>query len=122
MNNNDPLQLLQKGFHITLGVAASAMESLQDAQKRQENLEQLRLNPNQFSETLAAKGKTTEQDARSFVDQLWSQRAPRTATSATSGGEDSGVTANRFQQELQELTNQIAEIRSQLEQARQNKN
>lgn len=121
MNNNDPLQLLQKGFHITLGVATSAMESLQDAQKRQETIEQLRLNPNQFSETLAAKGRTAEQEARAFVDQLWSQR-PAGATSPVSyESANANSTANHFQQELQDLTQQIAEIRSQLEQARQSR-
>jgi polyhydroxyalkanoate synthesis regulator phasin len=121
MNSNDPLQLLQKGFHITLGAATSAMESLQDAQKRQENIEQLRLNPNQFSETLAAKGKTTEQEARTFVDQLWSQRSPGATTPVTYESANVNSTANHFQQELQELTQQIADIRNQLEQARQSR-
>lgn len=121
MNSNDPLQLLQKGFHITLGAAASAMESLQDAQKRQENIEQLRLNPNQFSENLAAKGKTTEQEARAFVDQLWSQRSTGATTPATYESANANSTANHFQQELQELTQQIAEIRNQLEQSRQSR-
>jgi polyhydroxyalkanoate synthesis regulator phasin len=120
MNSIDPVQFLQKGIHITLGAATSMVESLQDAQKRQENLNQLRLDPNQFTESLAAKGKTTEQDARTLVDQLWSQRGDRTPTTATPNNVTNS-TANYFQKELAELTQQIADIRNQLEQARQNK-
>jgi polyhydroxyalkanoate synthesis regulator phasin len=120
MNANDPIQFLQKGFHITLGAAASVVESLQDAQKRQDNLNQLRANPNQFAEGLASKGQSTEQDARTMVDQLWrpGQQVTNPVNAATVT-EDS--TANRFQQELAELTQQIADIRAQLEQARESK-
>jgi polyhydroxyalkanoate synthesis regulator phasin len=120
MNSIDPVQFLQKGIHITLGAATSMVESLQDAQKRQENLNQLRLDPNQFTESLADKGKTTEQDARTLVEQLWSQRGD-SAQTPPSPNSAVNSTAQRFQQELAELTQQIADIRNQLEQARQNK-
>lgn len=70
MNSDNLTQLLQQGFHITLGVTASLVETLQDPQKRTENLSQLRSELDQLATELAAKGEMTEQEARDFISTL----------------------------------------------------
>lgn len=68
MDSPNPIELLQKGYYTTLGVATSVVESVQDQEKRQENLAQLRLDLSQLAEIWADKGKVTETEARKFVD------------------------------------------------------
>lgn len=121
MNPDNVVQFLQKGFHVTLGATTSLIESLQDAQKRDENLSKLNLEWSVLSEELAEKGAKTEQEARSFVDTLLNQGGA--ATSQNSSGSSTGTAsaptaAPDIQLELQELTAQIAAIRVELEKLR----
>jgi polyhydroxyalkanoate synthesis regulator phasin len=116
MNSETLIQLLQNGFRVTLGATASLIEVVQDPQRRQENLSKLRQEWSELSEEWAAKGESTEQDARNFVDTVLSQRRaqspyPSTPTTPT-------PTAPSVQTELQELTAQIATIRAELEKLR----
>lgn len=98
------------------------LESLQDEQKRQENLAQLRLGFDELSQIWVDKGQVTEQEARKFVDGLMAQSNP--ACSSPSGRSSSEGTAEpataQAQAELEELTRQLAEIRTDLENERKN--
>ena len=124
MNSNNLVEFLQTGFRVSLGATASLVEILQDSQKREENLSQLRSDFSQKVTEWAEKGETTEQEARNFIEQM----LQRQANSATSGGtetpRDTPVTystpaaSQNTQQEIQELTAQIAAIRTELEQMR----
>ena len=71
MNPDTLMQSLQTSFRATVGAASTALESLQDAQKREENLQALQ---NQDWEALvqqlAEKGELTELEARRFVDEI----------------------------------------------------
>lgn len=122
MNPDNVVQFLQKGFHVTLGATTSLIESLQDAQKRDENLSKLNLEWSVLSEELAEKGARTEQEARSFVDTLLGQGAGSTTSQASSGSStgtaSTPTAAPDIQLELQELTAQIAAIRVELEKLR----
>ncbi|WP_421654997.1 hypothetical protein [Leptothermofonsia sp. ETS-13] len=123
MNSDNFIELLQKGFHITLGATTSLVESLQDPQKREENLAKLRLEWNQLSEEWANKGAVTEQEARRFVDTLLNNRTnPATSEPSASSGFSSNTTTPivppEIQVELQELTEQIAAMRAELEKLR----
>ncbi|MBW4522855.1 MAG: hypothetical protein KME16_24725 [Scytolyngbya sp. HA4215-MV1] len=116
MNSDILVQLLQKGFRVTLGATASLIEILQDPQKREENLTKLRLDLTQLTEEWAEKGLVTEQEARSFVDTVLSQRGGQASATATP---PSSTTATpEVQGELHELTEQIAAIRMELEKLR----
>jgi polyhydroxyalkanoate synthesis regulator phasin len=118
MNSDTLVQTLQKGYRVTLGATASVIESLQDAQRREENFAKLRTDPNQLIEELAIKGETTEREARSFVDGVFSQPSnPSNSTSTPSTPPVSPQTA-AIQQDLQELTAQLAAIRAELERLR----
>jgi polyhydroxyalkanoate synthesis regulator phasin len=115
MNSETLIQNLQKGYRVTIGATASVIESLQDSQRREENFAKLRSDPNQLIEELAVKGETTEQEARRFVDSLFSQ--PSTPSAAPSSAPMPPQTV-AIQQDLQDLTAQLAAIRAELERLR----
>jgi polyhydroxyalkanoate synthesis regulator phasin len=122
MNSEDFTQLLQKGVRITLGASASLVENLQNSQKRTQNLSQLRTELDQLATEWAAKGEMTEQEARSFVQQLFNQLGNRQSTSPTADSPNTSVTTStddvappEVRLEIQELTAQLAAIRAELE-------
>ncbi|MBD1831410.1 hypothetical protein H6F61_01635 [Cyanobacteria bacterium FACHB-472] len=124
MNSDNLFDLVHKGFRVTLGATASLVESVQDPQKREQNLELLKTDSNLLLEQLAQKGETTEQVARSFVDSLITptDRAESTSTYGTPSSTVTTSTTSVAQQdvqiELQELTAQIAAMRTELEKLR----
>lgn len=122
MNSDSLLQFLQNGFRLSVGATAALIESLQDSQKREEILAKLK--QSEFSELaaeLTKKGEITEQEAREFVDSLWQQQnqtsgdAPGTSATTTT---DNPVASPNVQQDLQELTAQVAALRAELEKLR----
>lgn len=124
MNSDNITQLLQQGFRVTLGATASLVETLQDPQKRTENLSQVRLELNQIATEWAAKGEMTEQEARNFVNNLLNQLGNQ-SSSSTPASYPSNVTTTTtqvaspdVQLELQELTAQLSAIRAELEKLR----
>ena len=124
MDSNHLTQLLQKGLRVTLGATASLIEVLQDPEKREQNLARLRSDLSQLAEEWDTKGAMTEQEARNFVDTLLEQRNRQQAQSSyDSTTQASTATATPtappdLQLELQELTAQIAAIRTELEKLR----
>jgi polyhydroxyalkanoate synthesis regulator phasin len=116
MNSDTTINLLKKGFHVTLGATSSLVESIQDPIKREENLAQLRMGPNEFAEVLAEKGAVTEVEARKFVDNVVAQYKPSASSYSTSPASTSPSTSidPTLQLELQDLTKQLAELRAQL--------
>lgn len=126
MNSDNPIEALQTGFRVCLGATTSLIESLQDAQKREETVSKImRSEFGQLTEEWVQKGELTEQEARNFVDSLLNQPKNETAnpttTTSTSGGSSSATTPVAppdVQLELQELTAQIAAMRAELEKLR----
>ncbi|HIK18367.1 MAG TPA: hypothetical protein IGS53_24200 [Leptolyngbyaceae cyanobacterium M33_DOE_097] len=119
MNTEEILQTAQKGFHITLGATATLIESLQDAQKREENAAKLRQDWQTLSEELALKGRTTEQEARVFVDSIMNRQSQSSSTSPNTSSTASGPAAPpEVQQDIQSLTEQLASLRQELERLR----
>jgi polyhydroxyalkanoate synthesis regulator phasin len=118
MNPDTVIQTLQKGYRVSIGATASLIESLQDDQRREENLAKLRSDPNQLIEDLAIKGETTEREARNFVDGVFSQQFNRPTPSESYSSAPPPSAASTIQQDLQELTAQIAALRIELERLR----
>jgi polyhydroxyalkanoate synthesis regulator phasin len=124
MNSNNLLDLLQTGLRISLGATTSLVETLQDPQKREESVSQLQSDLSQKVTEWAEKGAVTEQEARQFIEQMWRQQSypghsPTTET--PSDGSDvppTTVTSPSTQMEIQELTAQIAALRTELEKLR----
>lgn len=121
MNPDNLVQVLQTGFRITVGATASVLESIQDTDKRTENLETLKLEWPQIADKLANKGEKTEQEARQFVDTLLSQQPTSSDGRSSSSGttEPTSDGSANVQSELEELTEQITTLRKELEELRQ---
>lgn len=120
MNPDMVTEFLKKGFHVTLGATTSVVESLQDSQKREENISQLNLGFDQLSQIWAEKGEITESEARKMIDSMATQYGvnanPMSSGSSTSSSATSPSIDPSLQQELKTLTNQLANIRLELTQ------
>lgn len=110
------LQLLQKGFHVTLGATASLVETLQDPEKRSQSFARLQTELGQLTEEWAEKGSVTEQEARNFVETVLNR--PSATSTTASSAPDTPAASPEIQVELQELTAQIAAMRAEVEKLR----
>jgi polyhydroxyalkanoate synthesis regulator phasin len=145
MNSDTLIQMLQKGFRVTLGAttslvevvqdserrtenltrlqqectqtATSIVEAIQNPQKREENLNRLQQEWNQLSDEWVVKGEATEQEARTFVNTLLNQRSGQQSTSGSGTAKTATepTVSPEMQNELQELIDQIASVRTELE-------
>ncbi|MEG3859050.1 hypothetical protein [Microcoleus sp. herbarium12] len=129
MNPDNLPQMLQTGFHLTLGATSFLLETLQDAQKREENLDKLRqpdLGP--LADELLEKGEMTDREARNFVDTIFSGLLDRENARSESGSPKQWDTASDtppdsvvqtdIKLEIQELTAHMAALRLELENLR----
>ena len=128
MNPDNLPQMLQTGFHLTLGATSFLMETLQDPLKREENLDKLKSDLGQLASELLEKGEMTEREARNFVDTIFSQPgdrenadseslSPKQSDAATDNPPDSVVQPD-VKLEIQELTAHMAGLRVELENLR----
>jgi polyhydroxyalkanoate synthesis regulator phasin len=116
MNPETVLQSLQKGFHTTLGAAAFVVELVQNPDQRDEKINRVKNQWDLVSEEWAAQGEMTEQEARSFVERMFNQQT----ASQNSGYTPTGpVAPPDVQEDLKDLTEQIAALRAELEKLRQ---
>ena len=81
MNPDNLTQIIQKGFHLTLGATSFFMETLQNSSKRDENLNKLNSDFNQLTEEWDQRGEMTEREARNFVDTILNQQNNNPVTS-----------------------------------------
>jgi polyhydroxyalkanoate synthesis regulator phasin len=128
MNPDNLPQMLQTGFHLTLGATSFLIETLQDPLKREENLEKLKSDLGQLASELLEKGEMTDREARNFVDTIFSQPgnrenadsesvSPKQSDAATDYPPDSVVQPD-VKLEIQELTAHMAALRVELEKLR----
>ncbi|MGF1538491.1 MAG: hypothetical protein ACFB4J_18675 [Elainellaceae cyanobacterium] len=124
MNPDTLTETIQKGFRVTLGAASFLAETLQDAQKRDENLGKLRVeNLATLSNEWAVEGAQKEQEARSFMESVIGQSQPNgpsvptVQTTATGGSTAAGSIPGELQTDLDILKQQLVEIRTELEKA-----
>lgn len=128
MNPDNLPQMLQTGFHLTLGATSFFIETLQDPLKREENLDKLKSDLGQLASELLEKGEMTDREARNFVDTIFSQPgngenadsesvSPNQSDAATDHPPDSVVQPD-VKLEIQELTAHMAALRVELEKLR----
>ncbi|NDJ19578.1 hypothetical protein [Myxacorys almedinensis] len=116
MNSDSVVQLLQRGFRVTLGATTALVEILQDPQKRDANLTKLRLELGELTQEWATKGEMTEREARIYVDSFMAQRrGTEVPTTLTTTATEVPPTSTEVQLELQELTAQLSAIRAEVE-------
>jgi len=130
MDSFDLAKLLQKGFYVTLGATASLLEVIQDPRKAQDRFDALRRDLNSATEEFAEKGAVTESEARNLVDNFVAQQIKTTTPSPSDQAADltsvntvnttaTTVVDSNVQADLQELTQQLADLRTELEKIRQ---
>ena len=128
MNPDNLPQMLQTGFHLTLGATSFLIETLQDPVKREENLDKLKSDLGQLADELLEKGEMTDREARNFVDTIFSQPddrenaesesvSPKQSDATTDAPPESVVQPN-VKLEIQELTAHMAALRIELENLR----
>jgi polyhydroxyalkanoate synthesis regulator phasin len=127
MNSDNLPQMLQTGFHLTLGATSFLIETLQDPVKREENLGKLQSDLSVLADELLEKGQMTDREARNFVDTIFSKPGDGENTESESvSAKPSDVPASNSpesvipdaQLEIQELTAQMAALRAELESLR----
>jgi polyhydroxyalkanoate synthesis regulator phasin len=116
MNPNDIFEFLQNGFRVTLGATTSFVEGIQDAQKREQITELAKTDFNQLLKDFANKGEITEQEARRFVETVILQQ--KTAGNSSSNIIVVNSVTSDIQDQLQDLTAEIASFRNDLEKLR----
>jgi polyhydroxyalkanoate synthesis regulator phasin len=119
-------EFVQKGFRTSLGAASFLVETLQDPNKRDENLQKLNSNFNsmdfsQLTEEWAAQGEITEREARTFVDNMLQQKGSESSNSDNlsdfpRNATNDNLVRSNLQSELQELTAEIVALRTELQQ------
>jgi polyhydroxyalkanoate synthesis regulator phasin len=112
MKPDAAFEFLQNSFRISLGASAFVVETLQDDQKREDNLRKLSSDWGQLAQEWADKGAVAEQEARNMVEQLFHSSTPPTsgAPKAPTPGVNTEV-----QTELLDLTQQIIALRAELQ-------
>lgn len=137
MNSDHFIELLQKGYRVTLGAASSAVEALQDPQRTADEFSALGGDFQAIADKLEVRGALTEKEARDFVEGVVSQipepfrsvssnfpgnfstdasQAPKTVTTVATPVVDS-----ELQAEVKSLTAELIEIRKEIEELRQSK-
>jgi len=124
MNPDTISQTLQKGFRVTLGATASLLEALQDPQGSSQKFSDIGTDMDRLTEELETKGEATEQEARQFVDGLMTQMpnpfsSSPDASTQTVSAVATPVADSSIQGELEELTQELAAIRQDIEALKQ---
>jgi polyhydroxyalkanoate synthesis regulator phasin len=122
MDSNTVIETLKKGVRVSLGATTAVVESLQDTQKREENLASLQLGPVELAELWATKGEKTEEEARKVVDDFLTQNglkmnSPQSSSESEAFREPAPgatVVESSLQQGLKDLTEELATIRKAL--------
>ena len=72
MNFDTLTEFIQKGFRVSLGAAASAVEAIQDPQGAANKFSDIGTDFDRLTNELEVKGELTEKEAREFVG--WCQQ------------------------------------------------
>jgi polyhydroxyalkanoate synthesis regulator phasin len=118
MNPDTVLQFVQHSFRVAIGTGNTVVETFQNPQTGLDTWTQLTTNPTQLAQNLAEKGRNTEQEAREFVDRMLEQQRNPSASGVTVTTTATSI-APDLQLELQDLASQLAAIRSELAQLRE---
>ena len=125
MNSNNFFDLVQQGFKTALGATASLVETLQDQQKRDETFSELNTQWEKRTQEWAEKGESTEKEARRMVEDFLQKQGASQGKSTQTSTEDNISNNNvtnspspkpNVVTEIQELTQTIVSLRTELEQ------
>ncbi len=127
MNTDSFLELIQKGYRVTLGAASTAVEAVQDPQRVSDEFSAIGSDWERLADKLEVRGALTEKEARDFVEGVTSQMPEpfRSASSPFTPGapaEPPTVTTvatpvvdTELQAEVTSLTAELIAIRKEIE-------
>lgn len=118
---NNFIQALKKGVHVAIGATVSCVETLQDPFKRSEAINTLQTQLNQKTQEWAAKGKVTETEAQTFIDNLMDRGRWQGNYNSSSNSSGSTKSTSSGNSRLQELTEEIIALKLELEKLRKSK-
>lgn len=127
MNTDSLLELVQKGYRVTLGAASTAVEAVQDPQRVSDEFSSIGNDWERLADKLEVRGALTEKEARDFVEGVSSQMPEpfRSATSPFNTGKQdepptvttvaTPVVDTELQAEVTSLTAELIAIREEIE-------
>lgn len=107
--------IVQKGFRVTVGAAASLVETIQDPLKRDVTISEFRTELQSRAAEWSEKGEMTEQEARKFLENILQQNKisdPGSQEIVTTATE---VKDQDVENEIKVLTQQIVVLKTELE-------
>ncbi|BAQ66217.1 hypothetical protein [Geminocystis sp. NIES-3709] len=111
MENNTLLNIIQQSFRTVIGATAEAVETLQDNQKRNQVLSDLKIEWQEKSREWSEKGTITEQEARKIIEQFF-----KGYTDKNRSYQEIEITSEDPQNDsIQELTKEIIALREELQ-------
>lgn len=129
MNTDTFVELLQKGYRVTLGAASSAVEAVQDPQRAADEFSAVGTDWQRLADKLEVRGALTEKEARDFVGGVMSQMpepfrsvsenlpdfsaqsaTPKTVTTVATPVIDAGLQA-----EVESLTAELIAMRKEID-------
>jgi len=119
MNSTDFLQIARQSFRITVGAAASLVETLQDPQQRESTFSEFKTDFEQQVQQWASKGEVTEREARQMLERMFSQQNSPAGSEATPTEDSAKPSSTGVQSEIQDLTATVVALRQELEELRQ---
>ncbi|MEL6263566.1 MAG: hypothetical protein AAFR12_21175 [Cyanobacteria bacterium J06626_6] len=127
MNTDTLLELVQKGYRVTLGAASSAVEAVQDPQRAADEFSAIGTDWQRLADKLEVRGALTEKEARDFVEGVTSQmpepfRSVSSTFTQSAPPEPPTVTTiatpvvdTELQAEVASLTDELIAIRKEIE-------
>jgi polyhydroxyalkanoate synthesis regulator phasin len=111
--------IVQQGFRVTVGAAASLVETIQDPNKRDITISEFRTELQNRTTEWSEKGEMTEQEARKFLENILQKNK-----SSDPGSQEIVTTATEVkdqdvENEIKVLTQQIVVLKTELEALRQ---
>lgn len=131
MNTDSFIELLQKGYRVTLGAASSAVEAVQDPQRAADEFSAVGTDFNRLADKLEVRGALTEKEARDFMEGVVSQmpepfrsvsstfvdnttpQEPKTVTTVATPVVEAGLQA-----EVESLTAELIAMRKEIDELR----
>ncbi|MGB2923761.1 MAG: hypothetical protein WBB82_00495 [Limnothrix sp.] len=111
--------IVQKGFHVTVGAAASLVETIQDPLKRDVTISEFRTELQTRTTEWSAKGEMTEQEARKFLEKVFQQDKVNNPGSQEVTTTVTEVKNADVELEIKALTDQIVLLKAELAALRQ---
>ena len=127
MNTDSLLELVQKGYRVTLGAASTAVEAVQDPQRVSDEFSAIGTDWERLADKLEVRGALTEKEARDFVEGVaslmpepfrsasspFTQSSPSEPKTVTTIAEP--VVDTELQAEVASLTDELIAIRKEIE-------